>query len=270
MSWWNRLRPSSGKLTAPEFNAPAIKLGEYLIADVHSHIVPGVDDGAENLDQSIGLIEKLIDLGYQRAVLTSHIHSDIYPNSKRTLTPPFLRLQEAIEKRWPHFHIHLAAEYFLDRHFEECVASDDLLSFPALDENGRAVQCVLFEFGFHEPPMNHHQVLFDLQMAGYTPVLAHAERYPYWHNALQEFDNLSDRGVWITINGASLAGSYGPETYHAAKTLMEKGLVRMICSDAHATRHVDSLETIGRLQGVQTWLKSGAAMNPNAGMSAQK
>ena len=110
MSWWNRLRSSPGKSAQPEFNQPGMRLGEYLIADVHSHIIPGVDDGAESLEQSLKLIERLIELGYQRAVLTSHIHSDIYPNSKHTLTAPFLKLREAIVDRWPEFRIHLAAE----------------------------------------------------------------------------------------------------------------------------------------------------------------
>ena len=262
MSWWNRFRSSPGKSAQPEFNQPAMRLGEHLVTDVHSHIVPGVDDGAENLEQSLKLIERLVGLGYQRAVLTSHIHSDIYPNSKHTLTAPFLKLQGAVAERWPGFQIHLAAEYFLDAHFEDCIAANDLLWFPALDENGRAIRCVLFEFGFHEPPINHQQVLFDLQMAGYTPVLAHAERYPYWHRQFNEFESLQDRGVWITVNGASLAGAYGPETYQVAKELIEKGMVKMICSDAHAERHMDSLQAIGKSALVQQWLQSGEPMNP--------
>ena len=267
MSWWKRFRSSPGAVIQPEFNEPAMRLGDYLISDVHSHIVPGVDDGAENLVQSMALIERLVELGYQRAILTSHIHSDIYPNSKNTLTEPFLELQEAVGKRWPGFQIHLAAEYFLDHHFEDCIAANDLMSFPAVDENDRPIRCVLFEFGFHEPPMNHHQVLFDLQMAGYTPVLAHAERYPYWHRQINELESLNDRGVWITVNGASLAGAYGPETYKVAKTLIERGMVKTICSDAHAERHIESLKAIGKSALVQKWLLSDAPMNPKAGIS---
>ena len=162
-----------------------------------------------------------------------------------------------MSNRWPDFHVHLAAEYFLDDHFEHCISADDLLWFPGVDENGREVKCVLFEFGFHEPPLNHENVLFELQMAGYTGVLAHAERYPYWHQFPQEIQSLSDRGIWITVNAASLAGAYGPEMYRVAKGLIENNTARMICSDAHGMRHMESLEAISRSPFVQHWLHNG-------------
>lgn len=269
MGWFDRFKSNVPKKENPDFSLPPISMGKHLIADVHSHIVPGVDDGAENLEQSLGLIKRLVDMGYQRAVLTSHIHSDIYPNSKDTLTGPFNTLKTAVTERWPDFTIHLAAEYFLDDHLSDCIAAHDLLWFPGRDENGRAVKCVLFEFGFHEPPINHHEVLFDLQMAGYTPVLAHAERYPYWHRSPGEIDSLMDRGVWITVNATSLAGAYGPETYRVAKRLLERGAVTMICSDAHADRHMDSLQAISRSPIVQAWAQSEAPMNRFAGVSEE-
>ena len=118
MSWLNRLRPKSNRSEAPDFSAPALRIGEYLVTDVHSHMVPGVDDGAENLEQSLAMIAQLVEMGYRQSVITPHIHSAIYPNSIHTLRDPFQKLQEAVHARWPEFKIHLAAEYFLDDHFE--------------------------------------------------------------------------------------------------------------------------------------------------------
>ena len=132
-----------------------------------------------------------------------------------------------------------------------------MLWFPGMDENDREVKCVLFEFGFHEPPMNHEHVLFELQMAGYTGVLAHAERYPYWHQSPHEIQSLADRGIWITVNAASLAGAYGPEMYRVARKLVENNTACMICSDAHGSRHMESLEAIGKSPLVQRWLENG-------------
>ena len=254
MAWWNPFRSKTSESDRPDFSAPPIHLGKQLVYDVHSHLVPGVDDGAVTLEDSLALIERLVKLGYSGAVLTPHIHSDIYPNSERTLRPAFDQLVSAAMERWPAFHLKLAAEYFLDDHFADCIAADELLWFPANDEQGREVKCVLFEFGFHEPPMNHDQVIFDLQMAGYTGVLAHAERYPYWHRQQEQFRSLSDRGVWITVNAASLAGAYGPQMYRVAHQLLEDGTAKMICSDAHGIRHMDSLAALAKSPIVQNWI----------------
>ena len=257
MGWWQRFRSGGKTAVQPDFSGSELGLGQVLGFDVHSHIVPGVDDGSENLEQSLELIERLVNLGYSGAVLTPHIHSDIYPNSARTLVPAFESLQNAASAKWPSFRLRLAAEYFLDEHFADCIAAGDLLHFEARDELGQTVKCVLFEFGFHEPPMNHDQVIFDLQMAGYTGVLAHAERYPYWHRNSEAIQSLSDRGIWVTVNAASLAGAYGPEMYRVAHTLLENGTAKMICSDAHGVRHMDSLKAIAKSPVVHRWVEQG-------------
>lgn len=263
MSWLNRFRSKSKRNDVPDFSGSPLRIGEHLITDVHSHMVPGVDDGSESLVQSMEMIERLVDMGYRQAVITPHIHSDIYPNSIHTLKDPFKKLKESVAERWPSFKVHLAAEYFMDDHFEHSIGTNELLWFPGLDENGQEVKCVLFEFGFHEPPMNHEHVLFELQMAGYTGVLAHAERYPYWHKMPQEIESLAERGVWITVNAASLAGAYGPEMYRVAKRLIENNIARMICSDAHGMRHMESLEAISKSPAVQHWLHNGKPASAN-------
>jgi tyrosine-protein phosphatase YwqE len=105
--------------------------------------------------------------------------------------------------------------------------------------------------------MNHEQVIFDLQMAGYIGVLAHAERYPYWHRNPGEIQALADKGIWVTVNAASLAGAYGPEMYRVAHALVENGTAKMICSDAHGTRHMDSLNAIAKSPVVHQWIEAG-------------
>ena len=114
MGWWKRFRSGTKPPALPAFDGPEIALGEALAVDVHSHIVPGVDDGSANMEQSLELIERLVGLGYSGAVLTPHIHSDIYPNSKHTLQPAFDALRARVAERWPQFSLALAAEYFLD------------------------------------------------------------------------------------------------------------------------------------------------------------
>ena len=243
----------------PDFSGEPIGIGAHLQTDLHCHLVPGVDDGAQNVEQSMAMIERLRGLGYSGSILTSHIYAELYPNNRSTLTPAFETLKAAVQQRWPDYRLHLAAEYFLDQHFEACIASDDLLWFPALDAEGLPVRCVLFEFGFHEPPLQAKDIVFQLQMSGYQPVLAHVERYPYWHQDLAMLEDLHERGVWLTLNAASLAGAYGPSTYAAARQVIERGWCRYICSDAHAMRHIESLEAIDCSPIVQTWVRNRGA-----------
>jgi len=261
MGWWQNFLSGRKISMKPAFDGPELAIGKTLRIDVHSHIVPGVDDGCSTLEESLQLIERLFKMGYSGAVVTPHIHSDIYPNSRHTLIPAFKQLKQAVGERWRNFTLELAAEYFLDEHFADCIASGDLLHFEAVDEIGQSVKCVLFELGFHEPPMNCEKVIFDLQMAGYQGVLAHAERYPYWHQNPDEIQALSNRGIWITVNAASLAGAHGPEMYHMAHELLENGTVKMICSDAHNLRHMDCLLAISKSPVVHRWIESGVMLS---------
>lgn len=244
---------------APDFSGAPLALGEFLHTDLHCHLIPGVDDGVTSLEEALEMIGRLRALGYTGSILTSHIYADLYPNSRETLTPGFEQLRAAVAEKFPDYALHLAAEYFTDAHFAACIASDDLLWFPGRDLDGNVVKCVLFEFGFHEAPMQAHDIVFKLQLGGYQPVLAHVERYPYWHNDLTAVEALHERGVWLTLNAASLAGAYGPETYAAALAVMERGWCRMVCSDAHGMRHIEALEAVGRSPAVQTWARSTSA-----------
>lgn len=251
--WLNGKGGRTGRNEAPDFSGAPFGIGKALRTDVHCHMIPGVDDGVDSLDEALAMIERLRGLGYTGSVLTSHIYTDLYPNSRATLTPGFEALKSAVAARWPDHVLHLAAEYFTDEHFASCIANDDLLWFPARNESGEHVRCVLFEFGFHEAPIQAKDVVFQLQMAGYQPVLAHVERYAYWHRDFSVMEDLHNRGVWLTLNAASLAGAYGPETFVAAKSVMERGWCRLLCSDAHGMRHIESLEAVDRSPLVVDW-----------------
>lgn len=244
-------RPADDK--APDFSAEPIGIGGILQTDVHCHLIPGVDDGVQDLEEALAIIGRLQELGYTGSVLTSHIYSGLYPNNLDSLHPGFSRLQEAVSRHFPSYRLHLAAEYYTDTHFMDCIASDQLLWFPSLDASGQSVKCVLFEFGFHEAPMQVEEVVFQLLMNGYQPVLAHVERYPYWHRDFTPMEQLHERGVWLTLNAASLAGAYGPETYAVAKAVLDKGWCQILCSDAHGMRHIDALASVDRSPAVQQW-----------------
>lgn len=243
--WWGRRKKQPQRVDP-------FSIGERLQVDVHSHLVPGVDDGAKDLKSSLALVDQLVALGYRGAVLTPHIYAGLYPNSLATLREPFASLQDAVKERHPEFQLHLAAEYFTDEHFMECIQRDDVLFFPVGD-----ARAVLFEMGFQEAAPNVHEVVFELQLNGYQPVLAHVERYPYLVADARELAKFEDRGVWLTVNAASLTGAYGPEVATFAADLVTSGRARMLCSDAHGERHLNALAALQTHAGVHGALEAG-------------
>ena len=222
--------------------------------DFHSHLVPGVDDGAPDLAASLEMIDALVSLGYEGAVTTPHIMADTYPNDRTTLEPAFAQLQAAVAERHPAFHLALGAEYFLDDSVLHAVRNGEDLLAPG----GR----LLFELAFGAPPAEGllTEFIFETQVKGLQPVMAHIERYPYWHNELHRFEALAEQGVWLQVNAASLAGAYGPEVQQAAETCIHNGWVSLLGTDAHGLRHIDALAAARVRPAVHTLART--ARNP--------
>jgi tyrosine-protein phosphatase YwqE len=203
--------------------------------DMHSHILPGIDDGAKDVDGSIRLIEGFHGLGYKKSIATPHIYAELYPNDPATIGSAHQKLAVAMEQRGCDFPVRYAAEYFLDDSFRNLVLNRHPLL--TIHENW-----VLVETSFVQAPMDFDQRLFDLQVAGYKPVLAHPERYPYWHGNKNLYHGLRDRGVLFQVNLLSLAGYYGKPVAEAAKFLVTEKLVDLVGTDAHHERHLSALQ----------------------------
>ena len=230
LSRWFRAVPGQAKSRDLE----PIDLSNFRY-DFHSHLVPGVDDGAPDLDSAIEMIDGLVSLGYEGAVTTPHVMVGTYPNDRSTLTPPFEMLQAAVSERHPNFKLALGAEYFLDA----SILSDLRNGADLLAPGGR----LLFELAFGAPPEEGllKEFVFEAQVRGFQPVLAHIERYSYWHGELHRLKKLAELGVWFQVNAASLAGAYGREIQQVAETCIDSGWVHLLGTDAHGIRHIDAL-----------------------------
>ena len=237
-----------------------------LVWDIHSHVVPGVDDGANSLEEAMEMLEHMARLGYRGMVVTPHIMADLYPNTRAELEPAFAQLQEAVASSPLNMKLRLAAEYHLDQEFLELIQRDELLCIPCQME-GTPHRLVLMEFGFHQAPPEDmvKEACFQLQTLGYTPLLAHCERYPYLHDDASLLDMWRERGGWMSVNAASLAGAYGPETQAMAEACMRKGWVAFLCSDAHGMRHVRALDSLRGNEHVAKWMNSGSPMHLGLG-----
>lgn len=235
--------------------------------DLHSHIVPGVDDGAQDMEASLEMVGHLAAMGYEGLVLTPHIMSDLYPNSKATLQPAFDRLVEAVNAAGLRMELRLAAEYLIEAETLAAIEAQDVLTFPCKDAQGAQHELILMEFGFHHPPEEAlvKDVLFAAQTHGFTPLLAHCERYPYLHKNEALLDLWRERGGWMSVNAASLVGAYGNEVKDMAHRCMTQGWVSFVCSDAHGMRHVRALESLSHSRHVAQWMEAGHCLHTGLG-----
>lgn len=203
-------------------------------ADMHSHLIPGIDDGSRSMDETIAMLAKFESLGYKKIITTPHIMSEVYPNTPEIILEGLKHVRDTAQGLGISLEIEAAAEYYFDDSLVETVKNGTLLSF--------GDRFVLVEFSFHTPPVFEGQLFFEMQMANYKPVLAHFERYVYYHGSLDKAIELRDKGVNIQVNLNSLTGHYGPEVRKQAQRLIDANLVDFVGSDCHRIQHQLMLE----------------------------
>lgn len=206
--------------------------------DIHNHILPGIDDGAANVEESIVLIKEFGKLGVTEFIATPHIMNDYYPNTPESIAKALHELQEALAKGGlDNVKIRFAAEYMLDHSFMELMAKEKLLT---LKKN-----LVLVEMSYFQPPINLKEILFNLQTKGYKPILAHPERYAFLHSKnLDQYIDLKNRGCYFQLNILSLIGHYGKNMQETAFKLLDANMIDYIGTDTHQKRHLEKLATI--------------------------
>jgi protein-tyrosine phosphatase len=222
-----------------------------LQADMHSHLLPGVDDGSKDVKESLELIGSLRQLGYRKLITTPHIYGELYPNTLESMENARGLLPEF------DFPFRFAAEYFLDDYVEQIVkAGKPLLT---IHENW-----VLVEISFVQPPPDLDRRIFELQVGGYKPIMAHPERYPFWHGNKEIFHGLKERGVLLQVNLLSLIGYYGRPVMETAQYLLREELVDLTGTDCHHQRHIEALRKGGRLldKTLTPLLKKDKLLNP--------
>ena len=211
--------------------------GSTLQTDMHSHLLPGIDDGATDWETALGLVEGLKDLGYSRLITTPHIRQDQFPNTPDIIRRQEHLLQEAIQKKQWNISLHAAAEYFLDDHILDLLKKKE----PLLTLHG---QQVLVEFSLlHESP-HIQKILFDLQMSGYQPVIAHPERYTYLHKRYELLHTLKDNGCLFQLNLFGAFGGYGKTATEIAQYLIGQDFYDYIGTDLHNLTQLNRLQQL--------------------------
>jgi protein-tyrosine phosphatase len=210
----------------------------WLGTDIHSHLVPGIDDGSQDMATSLSLIRSLKELGYTRLVTTPHILADIYPNTPEIIQNGIRQVQSAVAAEKLNIDVQAAAEYFIDDRFEQNLQEKRPLL--TIKDN-----LVLVEFSMLTLPIDLQQVLFELQMRNYQPLIAHPERYSYLNRNRAFYDELKDRGCLFQLNLLSLTGYYGSAVQELAAYLMKKEYYSYAGTDLHNDRHITALQKMG-------------------------
>lgn len=211
--------------------------------DIHSHLLPGIDDGAKDLNNSIELILKMNSYGIKDFITTPHVLGDVYPNSSETIKEKLSEVRkELLNRNISDVSINAAAEYMLDEQFSKRLENNDILT---LKDN-----YILIEMSYFNPPMNLFDILFEIQLKGYKPILAHPERYNFYHNDINQFNKLKRTGCLFQLNLLSLTEQYGKHVQKIAHKLLSLNSYDFVGTDTHKIEHLELLKRIANKKDI--------------------
>lgn len=234
-------------------NNEPVDLG-ILNCDVHSHFIPGIDDGARTMKDTLEMLKAVEDLGYKKVITTPHVMSDFFRNTTAIITTGLEQVRTAAKAEGIQLEIDAAAEYYFDYDLEGKIQNERLLTF--------GPGYLLFEVSYMNAPDNLDAFIFQLQTSGYKPVLAHPERYPFWFTKnLEHFEKLKDKGVLFQLNINALTGHYSPATKKVAEQMIDKGWYELIGSDCHHMGHIELMRRVRGEKALQKLISSGKLLN---------
>ena len=200
-----------------------------LKTDIHSHFIPGIDDGSADMGTTISLIKEMQGLGFKKVITTPHVMSDFYKNTSDIILKGLTDIRSELKVQNISMEIEAAAEYYIDYDFEQKIGKEKFLTF--------GDNYILVELSFMEAPKNLFDIIFKLQLEGYKVVLAHPERYAFF--TMDDYEELVRRGVLLQINWLSIIGYYSPQIEQKTKDLISADMVSFIGSDCHNMNHAE-------------------------------
>lgn len=196
--------------------------------DIHNHLLPGIDDGAKTIDQTNILIAQMKELNIHSAIATPHTFSAHWDNTPESIKTAFGIATES--KANQSFLKGFASEYMLDISLIERVKREPLL---CIHKN-----YILVEFPLFSRPINLYDMLFEIKIRDYKIIIAHPERYLYFHNSMKKYEKLKEYGVYFQLNLLALVGYYGKDVKKIAERLLENGMYDFTGTDIHNEGHI--------------------------------
>ena len=207
-----------------------------LEVDVHSHLIPGIDDGSQSVEQTLEMLELMQEMGYKKVITTPHIISDLFPNTPARILEEFESLKAQLKKTNIKIELEIAAEHYLDEFAMKALKNGEVLTF------GEGY--LLFETSLMSKPVVLEEYIFEAISKGLKPVLAHPERYLYFQNNWELLTEISNRGALFQLNISSLGGFYSKPAKTLAERLIDEGLVHFLGTDAHNVEHLEKCKQV--------------------------
>ena len=215
-------------------NIPLYQGFSWLAQDIHSHILPGLDDGSPDIETSLQLLQSLSDAGIHKFICTPHIIGDMYRNTPETINNALSKLKKALQENGLSMEIGAGAEYMMDDHFLELLRNKEPLM--KLTKN-----YILTELSYSTAPEKLEKISFEININNYQPLMAHPERYPYYHHNYDAYHRMKELGFLLQVNLLSLTGYYGKNVAKAAKFILENKLADFVGTDLHHFNHLNIL-----------------------------
>ena len=211
--------------------------------DIHSHILPGIDDGAKDVEESLSLISQMKEMGFSKIIGTPHTYQGLYDNTNESIRDSFNLLKKKLKED---IEIDYGSEYMIDGSLLKRIEDESLLT---LKDN-----YVLVEMSFISAPNDLYEIIFQLILNNYTPILAHPERYTFLFNNFDEFVKLKKVGCNFQLNLLSTTGYYGKDVVKLTDRILKNNMIDFVGSDIHRQKHIDcfqnkvKIKEIGKLK----------------------
>ncbi len=227
-----------------------------MAVDLHSHLIPGIDDGVKTLEESLDVLRQFEQVGFKKVITTPHIMAGGYDNTSEIILKGRDKVREAIRQAGINLQFDAAAEYYLDETMYEKIEKKDLLTLGG--------DYILMELSLSAKPSNVADIVYKQQLAGYNVILAHPERYPYYYEKnFDSYNELKDRGIYFQINMMSLIGRYGKQAKSVAEKMIDENMVDFVGTDLHGIRHVPFIKDCLKENHLEKLFTSYKLLNKN-------
>ncbi len=228
---------------------------EWMSVDLHSHLLPGIDDGSPDVLTSVSYIKQLSQLGLNKFICTPHVFKEVYPNNSETILAALAKTKAELKAQNVKVEISASAEYMMDIDFLDLLKKNEILAMPN--------KYILIEMSYAAKNNNIEQYIFEICARGYKPILAHPERYNYYHNDFNQYQRFKDMGCLLQLNALSITGYYGKEVNKIALKLVKENKIDLVGTDLHHQKHLDAITDFTRKGKLYELLRNTELKNLN-------
>lgn len=212
------------------------------MTDIHSHILFDVDDGSRSLEESIELLKKMKEIGFNNVICTPHYieNSDYMCDNLEKLNKLEI-IKEELKKQNIDINVYLGNEIFINKNIHNLINDNSIYTL-------NNTNYILVEFPFHNEILNIEDVIYELGVKGYKTIIAHPERYSYFQNNYKEVDRLRKEGFVFQGNYSSILGYYGKESQKLLKYMLKKGYIDFLGTDIHRTSKTFVIDNFKKIE----------------------